>query len=296
MTIDNSLSVSYFKHLKNNDMKTRLIKFPILLLAAFTIGFVSCSDDDDYIPEDIVVKAFADKYPGVNKVEWETKRDYKVAEFILNNKECEAWFDVQGNWLLTETDLLLSDLPLAIQESHTKGQYSAWHVDDIDMIERYNMATVYIIEVEKGETDIDLYYAEDGQLIKEVTEGTGEPHYPTEVTKAINDFINEKYAGAVILEYDNEKYGVEVDILHNNIYKDVYFNTSGEWMRTEWDIRVIDVPAVVMATVKSSAYGDYEIDDVEIHETPEGILYVFELEKGESEVYLSVKEDGTIKA
>ena len=39
-----------------------------------------------------------------------------------------------------------------------------------------------------------------------------------------------------MLEFDQEKNGFEVDILHNNIYKDVYFNTENQWISTEWDI------------------------------------------------------------
>lgn len=275
-------------------MRMKMTKLPVMLLAVLTIGFASCSDDDNYVPDDVVTKAFSSKYPDATNVKWETKTDYKVADFVLNNKECEAWFDAQGNWKMTETDILFSDLPLAVQESFTKSVYSACSIDDVDKIERPDMETVYVIEVEKGEVEVDLYYVADGTLIKEVTEGTGSSHYPTEILAAITDFITEKYAGAKIIEYDKEANGVEVDIVHNGIYKDVYFTTSGEWVRTEWDIPVAQVPELIMAAVKASSYGSYTIDEVEIHETPDGVFYVFELESGNKEVLLTVKDDGTI--
>lgn len=275
-------------------MKVRLFKLPMFLIAICAITFVSCSDDDG-VPDNIIVSAFNEKYPEAKKVSWETKQSYKVADFIFESKEREAWFDVQGNWLLTETDLRFDELPLAVQESFVSGAYTAWQVDDVDMIERYNTEIIYVVEVEKGDQEIDLYYTEDGTLIKEVTEDTGQSHQPIEITKTINDFISEKYSGAKILEYDNEKYGIEVDILHNGIYKDVYFSTSGEWIRTEWDIRTNQVPDIVMNAIKSSIYVDYKIDDVEIHEMPAGVFYAFELEKGNQEIDILVSEDGIIK-
>lgn len=270
-------------------MKAKLF---MLLFAFSAVSFVACDDDDDYIPETSVVNAFSSKYPQAKKVSWETKTDYKVAEFILDNHEMEAWFDGQGNWFMTETDIRFEELPLVIQEKHVLGEYANWRVEDVDMIERYNTETIYVVEVEKGDQEVELIYAGDGTLIKVITEDTGKPHLPLVITEAINTFISDKYPGAKILEYDNEKYGIEVDILHNSMYKDVLFNTSGEWVRTEWDIRKGEVPAVVLQTIEQK-YADYKIDDIELHETPAGIRYAFELEKGDKEINVYIAADGT---
>lgn len=270
-------------------MKSKLF---MLLFAFGAVSLVGCNDDDDYIPEAPVVDAFTTKYPGAKKVSWEQKAEYKVAEFILENHETEAWFDVSGNWLMTETDIRFDELPLAIQEKHVLGAYANWRVDDVDKIERYNTETIYVIEVELGEAEVDLIYAADGTLIKEITEGTGTPHYPLEIATSITTFISDKYPGASILEYENEFMGIEVDIFHQGIYKDVYFSTSGEWVRTEWDLYRNEVPVAVLQTIEQK-YGDYRIDDIELHETPTGIYYVFELERGKEEIHVYVSEDGT---
>ena len=271
-------------------MKT---KFFMFLFAACAVMFASCSDDDDFVPETSVITAFNDKYPEAKKVSWEKKMDFKVAEFIHNNHEKEAWFDVQGTWFMTETDIRFDELPLAIQEHFVLSQYSAWHVDDVDMIERYNTETIYIIEVEKGEQEIDLVYAADGTLIKEVYEDTGKQHQPLVINEVINKFIQDKYQGAKIIEYDDKGGRIEVDILHDKLYKEVLFTTEGKWLRTEWDIPKADLPLAVLATIEKD-YAGYKIDDIEQYERPEETLYFVELEKGDDEIKVCFTEEGVV--
>ena len=268
------------------------VKLFMLLFAFSAVAFVGCDDDDDdFLPETSVVSAFTSKYPKAEKVSWGNKTDYKVAEFILDNHEMEAWFDTQGNWFMTETDIRFEELPLAVQEKHVLGVYANWKVDDVDRIERYNTETIYVVEVEKDKQEVELIYAADGTLIKVITDDTGKPHQPLVITKAITDFISDKYPGAKILEYDSEKNGIEVDILHNAIYKDVLFSLEGEWIRTEWDVYKRDVPAVVLQTIEQK-YSGYKIDDIEFHETPAGSRYAFELEKGDMEINVYLTPEG----
>lgn len=177
-----------------------------------------------------------------------------------------------------------------------KSEYTDWKYTEYDKIERSNTATVYVIEAEQGEKEVDLYYAEDGTLIKVVNDSdNGNNNFqPVTIPQAINDAINEMYAGATIVEFDQEKIGFEVDILHNNIYKDVYFDSENQWIYTEWDVKIADVPAIVMNALKASEYKDYKIDDIDLIEKPAGIFYLFELEQGEREIDLTISAEGTI--
>lgn len=70
---------------------------------------------------------------------------------------------------MTETDLRYADLPAPVRSSYESSTYyNVWKVEDVDKLERKEMAVVYIIEVEKGNQEMDLYYSEDGILVKEV--------------------------------------------------------------------------------------------------------------------------------
>ena len=275
-------------------MKTKLSVLALAMCGM--LAFTSCDDDDNnYLPDQTITKAFDEKYPDAGKVEWETKGGYEVAEFHVSGNEMEAWFDNKGNWVMTKTEINFGLLPEAVRKSLKGSEYKDWKSTDFDKLERSNAATVYVIEVEQGEQEFDLYYTEDGILLKAVPDDDNDNFQPTVVPQAITDAINEMYPGATVLEFDSEKTGFEVDILHNNIYKDVYFNTGNEWLYTEWDIKEANVPAIVMNAYKASEYKDYRIDDIDVIENPAGISYVLELEKGNDEVKMTISAEGKIE-
>lgn len=275
-------------------MKTKLSVLALAMCGM--LAFTSCDDDDNnYLPDQTITKAFDEKYPDAGKVEWETKGGYEVAEFHVSGNETEAWFDNKGNWVMTKTEINFGLLPEAVRTSLKDSEYKDWKSTDFDKLERSNAATVYVIEVEQGEQEFDLYYTEDGILLKAVPDDDNDNFQPTVVPQAITDAINEMYPGATILEFDSEKTGFEVDILHNNIYKDVYFNTGNEWLYTEWDIKEVNLPAIIMNAYKASDYKDYRIDDIDVIENPAGISYVLELEKGNDEVKMTISSEGKIE-
>ncbi len=275
-------------------MKTKLSVLALAMCGM--LAFTSCdNDDNNYLPDQTITKAFDEKYPNAGKVEWETKGGYEVAEFHVSGNETEAWFDNKGNWVMTKTEINFGLLPEAVRTSLKDSEYKDWKTTDFDKLERYNAATVYVIEVEQGELEFDLYYTEDGVLLKAVPDDDNDNFQPTVVPQAITDAINEMYPGATILEFDSEKTGFEVDILHKNIYKDVYFNTGNEWLYTEWDIKEVNLPAIIMNAYKASEYKDYRIDDIDVIENPTGTSYVLELEKGNDEVKMTISSEGKIE-
>ena len=71
--------------------------------------------------------------------------------------------------MLTETDLPYNALPQTVKNSFEASLYAKWKIDDVDMLERPDAGTIYVLDVENGEQDADLHYTEGGILIKEVT-------------------------------------------------------------------------------------------------------------------------------
>lgn len=274
-------------------------KLSVLALAMCgLLAFTSCDDDDNnYLPDQTVTKAFDTKYPDAGKVEWETKSGYEVADFHISGNDAEAWFDNKGNWLMTKTEINFGLLPEAIRKDLRANEYADWKYTDFDKLERSNAATIYVIEAEQGEKEVDLYYAEDGTLIKVVndTDDDNSHFQPTTIPQAITDAIDEMYAGATVVDFDQEKNGFEVDILHNSVYKDVYFNAANEWVSTEWDITEDKVPAIVMNALKASDYKNYRIEDIDQIEKPAGTFYLFELEQGDNDVEVTISAEGNIE-
>ena len=273
-------------------MKTRLILFILLFISGFAIA--GCKQQNQYRPDAKIVAAFNNKYPQADKVEWEQKQGYYVAEVREDGIEHEAWFDGTGKWVMTESNLRYSSLPQAIREQFEKSVYSTWKKDDIDKIERAGMEAVYIIELEKEGLDTDLYYVGNGNLIKTVNEVSKEKRSSyMPVASDIQIWIKQKYPDATIIEMDNEKGKLEVDILDGGKAKELIFQ-GNDWLSTSWEVSKAEVPSVVMETFRHSNFGKYRIDDIHFYETPNNSYYYFDLEQGNSEVHLSIDPTGNI--
>ena len=153
---------------------------------------------------------------------------------------------------MTESNLRYSSLPQAIREQFEKSVYSTWKKDDIDKIERAGMEAVYIIELEKEGLDTDLYYVGNGNLIKTVNEVSKEKRSSyMPVASDIQIWIKQKYPDATIIEMDNEKGKLEVDILDGGKAKELIFQ-GNDWLSTSWEVSKAEVPSVVMETFRHS--------------------------------------------
>ena len=276
-------------------MKTKAFIMATLVCSSFV--FMSCDDDDDkFTPESIVTKAFDTKYPDAQRVSWENEAGYVKAEFYTGSYEAEAWFDPQGNWMLTETDLPYKALPQTVKNS--------FEATEKPIVSEKKSGYVLVLpdkpvsyEVKAAE-EFNLLLRRDtegGILIKEVTDGNGDnEHRPSVTPSAIKELISEMYPGATILEIDTEAKGTEVDILHENIHKEVWLDTQNKWLYTEWEIRSSQVPDIVMTAFKASAYASYRIDDIHVIQKAEGLSYEFELEQGDRDITILFNEEGIL--
>ena len=274
--------------------------FLLLALGVFAFALQSCDDDDNdgiSVPAELS-NALAKEHPNAQRIEWETKGAYYVADFHEDNFEKEAWFTKDGVWQMTETDLRYADLPAPVRSSYESSTYyNVWKVEDVDKLERKEMAVVYIIEVEK---EMDLYYSEDGVLLREVPDRDGNDDHgdmlPQELSKAISDFIARKYPGARIVDAEREKGNTEVDIIFAGKALEVCFGTGDAWLWTKTGVRLSEVPDVVRRTLQSSQYGTWVIDDVDLYESPDRVWYAIEVEDPQSEREATVRilEDGTL--
>lgn len=159
----------------------------LVLLAALCMtmfSLTSCSDDDDFKPENIFKEALIEKYPKATHIEWEKKRAYTVADCRIDGKDVDVWFTADAKWQMTETELLMTDLPEAVKAAlddvlAPNGAYAAWRVDDRDFLEYVDGTSVYVIEVEQRNKEFDLYFSPSGELVDEVDVTTGDDtHWP----------------------------------------------------------------------------------------------------------------------
>lgn len=147
-------------------MKSVLKWMLMMLLSVMT--FASCEsnddNDDNVTVSEAIRTAFSAKYPSVNP-HWENDHGYFKAEFRLEGREAEAWFDQSGVWQRTEVDYKSADLPQVVKDYINK-QYAGYRIDDADFVQTKDGQEYFDIELEKGEADVYLKIDAQGNIIK----------------------------------------------------------------------------------------------------------------------------------
>lgn len=145
-------------------MKIKLL----LSLVIVCLAFCSCNDDDTINVGNEYKDKLEQMYPGVQHVQWEKEQGYIVADFWRTDigTEAEAWFNRQVEWEMTVTEILYGAFPQEVKVGFEAGEYGDWYIEDTDMVERNGKGTIYVIEVEKGKKEYDLYFNAEGILLK----------------------------------------------------------------------------------------------------------------------------------
>lgn len=161
-------------------MKVKIQMLAMMFIAV--LAFSACSDDDnnDGIKVPVAISdALKAKYPSATHIEWEQKGKYYVADCRVDGKETSVWYNTNAEWQLTEIDIAWADLPGTVQTTFMESEYATWEREDIDILQSPLQPTEYVIEVEKGNTEYQLFYSEEGNLLqaKDVT-GKDDTHWP----------------------------------------------------------------------------------------------------------------------
>lgn len=287
-------------------MKTRKVMKKILFCAAIAlVSLQACDISDDDQKREVnnvsqqAKQALNTKYPDANKVEWHSKNNYVIAEFSnTSSSELSAWFDDNGVWYMTESDIRFDQLPQVVKTSFSAGQYASWRVDDVDKIERNATETVYVIEVENKQLEIDLYYSSNGVLVKETVDADRDYDYedyiPAAQSSAIEAYLKTNYPNAKILEVDKEGTYTEVEILVGQVKRDLVFDNNYAWVYTKTEWRIADVPTAIIEVLRASEYVVYRIDDVDHYQTPASEYYRFDLESATGDVRVDITATGVL--
>lgn len=113
-----------------------------------------------------VQKAFEAKFPDATKAKWikESSKEWE-AEFTVNGIKTAANFMITGDWVETETQINVSELPEAgvetIKKFHPKGEITAAY-----RIESAKDGTKYEADVKTGKKTSEVFLKEDGSILK----------------------------------------------------------------------------------------------------------------------------------
>lgn len=109
-------------------------KMMLLAFAAMALTLVACQKTQFFpqFPSE-PQKTFSEMYPNARFVEWEHEYGgFLKAEFRQDGYEKEAWFNQDGTWLFTKTDLPVRMVPAVVSNAAMSLLGSDWYIDDAD--------------------------------------------------------------------------------------------------------------------------------------------------------------------
>jgi len=145
----------------------RILAFTVMAVAALSL--LSCEKYEDGKPSEDVRTEFKDMYPDARDVEWEAERGLWQVSFETGTppavKEHEAWYDANGNWIRTETDILASELPQSVKDALAASEYASATLlpDEIEYV-RTPAGDYYSLELMFNGVKIRLNVTEGGEV------------------------------------------------------------------------------------------------------------------------------------
>lgn len=142
---------------------TKKLTTSLLAVCGFALVFSACGQSAK-APE-AVTSAFAEKFVDAKKVEWESEEAGEwEAEFKMNGKEYSANFSDDGEWMETEFEVKVKDLPEAVRATIT-AEFAAHKIEESELSETPE-GKAYEVALEKGEETIEVMIAADGKVLK----------------------------------------------------------------------------------------------------------------------------------
>lgn len=257
-------------------------------------------DYGDFIPSQPTSGVFeyiAAHYPEARIVDVDRETEGTEVEIIDGGVAREVYFDRNGSWLYTKTEMRRTELPAAVTEAWAGSEYTetqGYRLDDADYFETATDGNYYRLELESRNGNVKLKITPEGELSLYEPTIDGGAGVPTDA----DTFIRENYPGATILEQEVDNGHLEVEIRHDGREKSVFFNGAGAWVKTTWEVRYNELPAAVIQAVANSQYASWEFDGADFVQSPEGEWYELELEqeRPEQEIKLRVAANGTVLA
>lgn len=247
--------------------------------AGLAILLTGCDNDDndhkDAIePTEPVMQAFNKKYPDAVNPIFTIEGNYYVAEFMNKGISTEAWLTYQGKWMMDKADTPFNQLPSDVTTAFNNGLYSGWKVDDSYTINRDSMGVVYKINAEQGNSDMDLYYSQYGNLIKAVNDA-GNEDAPIVIPTEVHTLMAITFASCELLDIQNNTDGYILNLMDGKVYKIAQLNKDYKWQSTSYQIAEQDVPAIVMNAFLSTGYSNDTIQFITVKLDANGTFYTF---------------------
>lgn len=109
-----------------------------------------------------IQRSFSLKFPSATNVHWsrESQKEWE-AEFVNEGVKTSANFLLDGNWVETETEIPVTQLPEKVV-SAIKAAYTNWRIVEADKIVKSNGELLFEAELKVGIRKKEVVLKEDG--------------------------------------------------------------------------------------------------------------------------------------
>lgn len=297
-----------------------------LILGLCVVLFTGCdfSDDDSFnipspasLPDaayDYINANYADYY--LESIDIEDLCDNQlVFEVELEDgpgPDVELYFDLDGNFLFSATDIALSDLP-GVVTTAIENEFPGYQIDEDDaqQLEYADGTIEYYVELDANSgSDIKAFYSADGTLIcthdsnDDDDDDNSNPSVSLDsIPASVLDFIEANYSGYQIQSAETEDICDDVLVYEIELEDgpgpdvDLYFDLDWNFLFEGTYISSSDLPAAVLTTIEND-YSNYLIDDSDVEQFtyPDGTIeYEVELEalNGDGSLEVIFAADGS---
>ncbi len=143
--------------------------FAILAVAVSVTTILSCDKFEDGRPAKDVRQEFNRMYPDAWDVEWEYDGVYWEVNFETGSRphgiDHEAWYDKDGTWIQTKTEISYNAVPQAIKDYLTASEYGKGSLADqsVDFVETTG-ENYYVFEVYHEGREVSVTVTENGKV------------------------------------------------------------------------------------------------------------------------------------
>jgi len=116
----------------------------------------------------------------------------------------------------------------------------------------------------------------------------------SEVPAAVKSAFAKRFSTVKQAKWSKENDSAfEAEFKISGIEQSANFDAAGKWLATETEMKKTDLPSSVQATL-TKEFAGYTIEEAEKAETPAGIFYEVEVEKGKATYELQISPDGKV--
>lgn len=147
--------------------------FLIIASVAAALTMFSCDKYEDGKPSKEVRNEFDRMYPDAWDIEWEDQGAYWEVSFETGSRpdgtDHKAWYDKEGNWIQTCTDVLLSAVPQEIKDYLMASEFGSGQFEDNDAeYFETQSGNFYRFDMRQGGREIEVDVTEDGKVSQAV--------------------------------------------------------------------------------------------------------------------------------